>query len=175
MSQQAAREAAARAFDANPCKDTADALNGACYGTEDWWTPEGHPIRNAFRCCALWVAHVRALGTQPAPTPSTEAVVDPALFGPPILRLSEHVDDFMGFPRVRRPGRNPRIEIDGKRGGGCRVRFSVMGRPKEIVVFAKDHDREPLSCEESLRYIIRGELEAREVCPTEFEIIPGVR
>ena len=61
MSQQAAREAAARAFDANPCKDTADALNGACYGTEDWWTPEGHPIRNGFRCCALWVAHVRAL------------------------------------------------------------------------------------------------------------------
>lgn len=61
MSQQAAREAAARAFDVDPCLATAEALSVATYGTEDWWTPDGISTRNGFRCCALWVAHVRAL------------------------------------------------------------------------------------------------------------------
>jgi UDP-glucose 4-epimerase len=61
MSQHAEREAAARAFDANPCPATAEALSVAVYGTEDWWTPDGTTTRNGFRCVALWVAHVRVL------------------------------------------------------------------------------------------------------------------
>lgn len=73
MSQHAKCEAAARAFDANPCRDTADAINSACYGTEDWWTPQGTPTRNGFRCVALWVAHVRALDAEDQPAPADGA------------------------------------------------------------------------------------------------------
>ncbi len=100
---------------------------------------------------------------------------DPALFGPPTERPRERLDDLLGFPRYLCPGREPRIEVDGERSGGCRVRFRVLGADHMITVHARDHDREPCRDEESVRDICRRELEAYEVSPDTFEILPGLK
>ncbi len=86
----------------------------------------------------------------------------------------EAVEPLVGMPRYRRSGAwGERIEIDGRRPGGVRVRFVSLGYTHSVEILAVDVDGEPCHDRDELERLVLRDLDERYgVKPDRFDIEP---